>query len=364
MARSEVTEPPRADSLEGWPLPEAQPDWFGEEAAERTLLDAYRGNRMHHAWLIGGPKGIGKATLAYRFARFVLAHPDPTASAVANANDLFLPESDPSFRQVASRAHPGLLPLDRPYMPDRKRFLTEVSVDQIRRTVSFFGTTGGGGGWRVAVVDPADEMNASAANALLKVLEEPPSRSLFFIISHAPGRLLPTIRSRCRRLDLQPLSANTITSVLQNHEVGQGRDQDMELVAALAEGSLRRAILLYREDGVETYRQFAAFTERLPEPDVQLMHNLADRVSLRTADDAFDGFVDILRGWLDRRVRGLPEPGGAVDLSATLRSVPLARWAEVWEKIESATAEAEALNLDRKQLALNVLMTFAHAARM
>src|SRR5262249_57983332 len=140
-------------------------------------------------------KGIGKATLAYRFARFAFAHPDPKSAAVAAARDLSVPADNPSFRRVASRAHPNLLALERPFDDKNKRYKLDVSVDEIRRTVSFFGSTSGEPGWRIAIVDPADDMNPSAANALLKVLEEPPARSLFFLICHVPGRLLPTSRS-------------------------------------------------------------------------------------------------------------------------------------------------------------------------
>ncbi|MBN9021107.1 MAG: DNA polymerase III subunit delta', partial [Rhizobiales bacterium] len=249
----------RLDSLEGWLPPEAQPRWHGAPGAEAALLDAYRGGRMHHAWLIGGAKGIGKATLAYRFARFALANPDPRSAAVAAATDLSVPEAGPAFRKVAGRAHPNLLTLERPWDDKNKRFKTELPVDEVRKTVGFFGSTGGEGGWRIAVVDPADEMNPSAANALLKILEEPPARSLFLVISHTPGRLLPTIRSRCRRLDLVPLDPEAIVAAIRENGSIAAGDDDIRLAAMLAEGSLRRAILLLEQDGIDTYRAFARF---------------------------------------------------------------------------------------------------------
>jgi DNA polymerase-3 subunit delta' len=353
---------PRLDSLDGWPPPEAQPDWHGDRRAERVLLDSWRSGRMHHAWLIGGRKGIGKATLAYRFARFVLAHPDPFADGPFPA-DLSLPADHPAFRKVAARAHPNLLVMERPWDDRNKRYKTDLAVDEVRRTVSFFGTTSGEGGWRIAIVDPADDMNPSAANALLKVLEEPPARSLFLIVSHAPGRLLPTIRSRCRRLDLPALDAATIESVLRANDPGSAGD-DVALAAALAEGSLRRAILLLQEDGIATYRDFARLAAGAPELDVGEMHALADRVSGRGANDAYEGFLDTIRAWLGRRVRGEPEPAAEAAPPARLTSVPLARWAEVWEKIAASATEAEDLNLDRKQVVLSILMTFARATRM
>ena len=357
----EAAEVMRLDRLDGWPAPEERADWLGEAEVERTLLAAYRTGRMHHAWLLGGPKGIGKATLAYRFARFVLANPDPAAPAVMGAADLAVPPEHPAFRKVASRSHANLLVLERPYREDRKRFLTELSVDEVRKTVAFFGSTSAEGGFRVAIVDCADDMNQSAANALLKVLEEPPSKSLFLLICHAPGRLLPTIRSRCRRLDLKPLSAATVTAALS---AAGAVEEDVAAAAALAEGSLRRAIQLLDEDGIGTYREFARLAARLPDLDVPAMHDFADKVTRRGHDDAYFAFLDMVRAWLQRRVRGEGEPVGDVRPAPAAATVPLARWAEVWEKVEQSSAEAEDLNLDRKQVVLAILMTLARAARM
>jgi len=353
----------RLDKIGDWPAPEERADWLGDPAAERTLIEAYRSGRMHHGWLIGGPKGIGKATLAYRFARFAFANPDPTAAGPAGAADLSVPAEHPAFRRVANRAHPNLLVLERPYDEEKKRYRTELTVPEIRRTVSFFGSTSGEPGWRIAIVDPADDMNANAANALLKVLEEPPARSLFFLICHAPGRLLPTIRSRTRRLELAPLPPEAIVTALRDH-AGEGAGADLGLAAQLAEGSLRRAILLVEEGGIATYRAMTGLLARLPALDVADMHAFADSVTGRGADDAYHGFLDLLRDWLGRRVRCEPEPAAGGAVSAVVATVPLARWAEVWEKVERSVADAEEYNLDRKQVVLSTLMTLARATRM
>ena len=257
MARAPAAEAEIAayDHIDGWPAPEQRTDWYGEAGAEQALLEAYRSGRIHHAWLIGGPKGIGKATLAYRFARFVLAHPDPSSADVAQAHDLSLASDHPAFRKVANRAHPNLLVLQRPWDFEGRRFRTQLLVERDPPDEApFFGTTGGEDGWRVAIVDPADDMNPNAANALLKVLEEPPERGLFLMVSHAPGRLLPTIRSRSRRLELKPLPEETILRALRasaaESNVASG---DLSLAAALAGGSLRRAIVLV-EEGIALYR--------------------------------------------------------------------------------------------------------------
>jgi DNA polymerase-3 subunit delta' len=362
MADTEAV--PRFDAIDGWPLPEERGDWFGDRQAETALLDAYRSGRMHHAWLIGGQRGIGKATLAVRFARFVLANPDPRSPAVVRADDLSVPADSRAFRLVARRVHAGLLVLDRPYDDKTGRYRTELTVGEIRRTVSFFGATAGEGGWRIAIVDPADDMNASAANALLKVLEEPPARSLFLIVTHAPGRLMPTIRSRCRRLDLQPLSDAAIGAAIRANRPDE-EPADLAVATRLAEGSLRRAILLVEGGGIELYRNLSRVLDGLPAVDVGAMHGLAEQAAERGNDgQAFDTFIELLRDWLARRVRreGEPGEGGGVPLGTA--GVPLERWAEVWEKVNQSSALAEALNLDRKQAALSILMTLARATRM
>ena len=364
MARAVQTvsqEAIRFDRLEGWPAPEEQAAWLGDASAESTLLDAYRSGRMHHAWLIGGPKGVGKATLAYRFARFVLAHPDPKSAEVAAATDLFVAETHPAFRKVAARAHPNLWVLERPWDEQAKRFRTELTVPEIRRTVGFFGATSGEPGWRIAVVDPADDLNQSSANALLKLLEEPPARSLFLIVSHAPGRALATIRSRCRRLELQPLPPGTIASALAGHGV---EDADVALAAALSDGSLRQAAVLGAGEGIALYRDLARLLAGLPRLDVAAAHALADRIAGRGNDDAWTAFSDLLGGWLNRRVRGEAEPEGGTPPGVGVSAAPLATWAAAWDKLRTSTQEADELNLDRKRTVLSILMSLSRATRM
>ncbi|MBV9239343.1 MAG: DNA polymerase III subunit delta', partial [Xanthobacteraceae bacterium] len=176
----------------------------GHAEAEHDMLQAYRGGRMPHAWLIGGSPGIGKATLAYRMARFVLAHPDPTAPDVQAAQTLAVAPEHPVARRITAQAHSDLLALERT-VGDNGKLRTEIAVADVRRTIAFYGSTAGEGGWRICIVDSVDELNRFGTNALLKILEEPPARSLLFLLSHAPGQVLPTIRSRCRRLLLRPL---------------------------------------------------------------------------------------------------------------------------------------------------------------
>src|SRR6187397_1591470 len=214
---------------------------FGHAEAEYTLLDAYRGGRIPHAWLIGGETGIGKATLAYRMARFVLAYPDPAMPAVQKAQSLAVPADNPAARRIAGQAHSDLLVLERVINEKTGKLFTVTRVEDIRRTVPFFGSTAGEGGWRVAVVDPLEELNKNGENALLKVLEEPPPRTLLLLVSHAPGRVLPTIRSRCRTLFLRPLAAEDVARALAAATGEETESDDIRAASAAADGSVGRA---------------------------------------------------------------------------------------------------------------------------
>ncbi|MDJ0930737.1 DNA polymerase III subunit delta' [Breoghania sp.] len=352
MAANDVEAAPEIDRIDGLPLPREQMWLIGHAQAERTLLDAYRSQRLHHAWLIGGPKGIGKATLAFRMARFVLVNPDRNAPHLMLAADLSVDQDDPIVRRVIAGSHGDLLHLRRPWDEKAKCFKSFLTVDEVRRTISFFGSTSSYGGWRVCIVDAADDMNASAANALLKILEEPPEKCLFFVLSHSPGRLLPTIRSRCRRLDLKPMSEEEICQGLEMFERGDG---EVAHAAVLADGSLRRAIQLLDSGGVEIANGLERLIGQLPEPDLRQIHRFADAVSDRKSEESYRIFLDLLRDWLDRRVRE--------DAASGVTPARLVRWSEVWEKANRAATLADALNLDRKQVVLGGFQALGEAAR-
>jgi DNA polymerase-3 subunit delta' len=252
-----------ADRLDGAPHPRERQVLIGHAEAERQLLDAYRGPRMHHAWLIGGPEGIGKATLAYRFARFVLANP-VAARIPAEVDSLAVPEDHPVARRIVAGSHTDLLALRRIAEVGKDKIPQEISVNAMRDIVRFFGSTAGEGGWRICIVDAADDLNRSSANALLKLLEEPPPRSLFLIVAHLPGRLLPTIRSRCRMLHLHPLTSDEIVAGLQTFADIRLPDDEAARISALADGSLRRALelVLHHHRDFLSERQ-AAYRPRL-----------------------------------------------------------------------------------------------------
>ncbi|HUO53392.1 MAG TPA: DNA polymerase III subunit delta', partial [Rhodoblastus sp.] len=197
--------PPESDRFEPAPHPRDTFHLFGHEKAERELLDAYRADRMPQAWIIGGPPGIGKATLAWRIVRFIAAYPDPALPAVRRAENLAVDPETPAARRLSAMSFGDLALLRREWNEKTKKHFTRIGVDDVRQAIHLFEQSAGEGGWRMAIVDCADDLNISSANALLKLIEEPPPRSLFFFVAHHPGRILPTIRSRCRLLKLDPL---------------------------------------------------------------------------------------------------------------------------------------------------------------
>ncbi len=205
---------PEVDRLDGCPHPRETTELFGHEAAEEAFLAAFRSGRLPHAWILGGPEGIGKATFAYRVARFVLANPDPHSAAVRQAGTMAVPPDHPIARKIAAQSHGGLFVLRRQWNAEKKSMPTQIPVELVRKALDFFGATAAVPGWRVCIVDSAEDLNLNGANALLKTLEEPPEKSLFLIVSHMPGRIMPTIRSRCRSLAMRPLT-RTRSSPLQ-----------------------------------------------------------------------------------------------------------------------------------------------------
>src|ERR1700761_8017176 len=206
MAKRSAPEPNDSDRVEGFAHPRETFALLGQDVVLARASRALRAGRPPSAWLITGAPGIGKATLAYRIARYLLAY----GATADGPDDLSVPANNPAAIQVAAASHPGLLVLKRGINPDTGKLMTVLSVDEIRRLGGFFGMTSGAGGWRVAVVDTADDMNDNAANALLKMLEEPPSRAMLLLLSNTPGRLLPTIRSRCQRLGLRALDDRSL----------------------------------------------------------------------------------------------------------------------------------------------------------
>ena len=358
---------------------------FGHEKAESDLLQAYNSGRMAHAWLITGPRGVGKASLAYRFARFLLAQTAGTP--VSNADDLALSQDDPIFRRVAADAHGGLLCVERSIDEKTKKLKSTIGVDDIRRLSGFFQMTSGEGGWRVVIIDRADEMTRNAANALLKLLEEPPERSILFLVSQTPGRLLPTIRSRCRHLPLKPLEPSAMMAFLDNALPPGTESAERELIAHLSEGCPGRAMTLNDTGGLELYLEMQSLLMDLPDIDIAAVHNLGQKLARPGQEQSFQLFSSLFTDWLARVVRhgamsginmsGTNMPGPKMSGHLQILQIPgeqavlerlnprqnLDRWADLWEKTGNKVLHPDTVNLDRRHVIVEMFAHLGSAAR-
>jgi DNA polymerase III subunit delta' len=338
----------RDDGVELKP-PRAAVALHGHSEAEHVLLEAYRSGRLPHAWLISGAAGIGKATLAYRMARFVLAHPDPRLPQVARTPTLHVDPEHPVARRIAAQAQGDLLVLERTINEKTGKLRQDIQVDDVRRTVSFFGSTAGEGGWRVAIVDSVDELNREGANALLKVLEEPPRRALLLLVSHSAARVLPTIRSRCRLLMLRPLAVGDVVRAAADASGRSADDAELLAAAEVAEGSVRRALTFLDGDALALHNAIIALLERLPALDPRALHALGDRL-YGTDAATLAAFVDSVNAWLSGRLNGAMQDPARLN-----------RMAEAWDKVNAAARDAEEYNLERKPLVFNVFGWLAEA---
>ena len=341
---------PESDRHPHAPHPRGHAALFGQEAAERALLDAYRSGRLAHAWILGGRPGIGKATLAWRFARFLTAHPDHRSRAVEEARDLSVPDDSAAARTIASLAAPNIALLRREWNAKGAppKHFSVIRVEDVREASQRFRLSAVADGWRIAIIDTADDLNPAAANALLKLIEEPPARSLFLLVSHQPGRLLPTIRSRCRRLMLSPLGEHDVNRALQaiGTEVGSG-------VIARARGSVGDAVSLSGADGgARIGSDVERLLRRLPDIDWREVTALADRVAPPRAEAEFEGFLGAVFHHLQDQVRARAPEGPQ-------RLAPLA---QVWEQFDAAARATDLLNLDKRALVLSLFEDLSAAS--
>ncbi len=365
---------PRAhpDYLEtGAPAPRANPLLVGHGAAEARLAEAAADGTIAGAWLIGGPRGIGKATLAFRLARHLLAGGSGAdLFGGTTADSLALDEADPVFTRVATRGHGDLLTVQLSPNPKSGKMRSEIIVDDVRLMGPFFHQSAGEGGWRVAIIDGAELMGSSAANAALKLVEEPPARSVVLLVSHAPSRLLPTLRSRCRKLHLKPIGDDAVETLLADY-LPDLEPEDRRVLARLAEGSPGRALELDALGGVDLYRDLVGTLAGMPNLDVARLHDFAERMGRWGNEQACRVMLEFLAGWLARLVRGeaagAPAAGRVAGEDEVLRRFGgaggLARWVDVWEKTSRLRDRADSLSLDRKQVILAVFGALQAAAR-
>ncbi|WP_428483547.1 DNA polymerase III subunit delta' [Rhodopila sp.] len=321
------------------PEPRANSILLGHEAAEATLLDAVRAGRMHHAWLITGPEGVGKATLAYRFGRRLLAG-TPTADSLA------LDPANPVFRRVAAGSHADLLTVERVVNEKTRRMKTQIAVDDVRRINGFMSLTPAEGGWRVVIIDGAEDLNQASANALLKVLEEPPPRAILLLVCAAAGRLLPTIRSRCRRLRLSALADQPMGQLMTQYLPDLNADERGRLVS-LAEGSPGRAIMLAEEEGLAIAGMVDKLLAEVPAIPVARGYEIAD--ALGRSETGFSTFMDLMRAGLAAAVRESVRGRADPEQQRLVALRPLDAWGDLWHGLTRLQDETERFALDKRQ---------------
>lgn len=374
---------PEPDRIDGAPHPRETGRLFGQQAAEEGFLDAFNSRRLHHAWLISGPRGVGKATLAWRIARFLIASPLSGEAGLFSAPEpatLDIPDDHPVARRVRALSEPavhlvrrggvGTTDSEREKAYSEGRFSKDIRVPEVRDLARFIHLSAADGGRRVVIVDCADEMNAAASNALLKMLEEPPARAVMLLVSHQPSGLLPTIRSRCRTLRLGPLGPADIALALD--QAGIRHDGDPGALAELAGGSVGAAVQLINLGGLDLYAELVGLLQGLPQMDRARALRLAEAAAARGAQDRLDllfSLTDLLLARLARTGSMAAPPAreaapGEAALLSRLAPDPVRgrAWAECAEAIGARARHGRAVNLDPAALVLDTVFRIRQSA--
>lgn len=354
------------DRIAGAPHPRETQDLYGQARAEADFLEAFAAGRLHSGWLVTGTRGVGKATLAWKIATFLLADP---GVGLFGEPSLAVDPAHPDARLIHAGAHPRLALIRRPWDEKTKKLRTEITVDAIRSLKTFFQMSAADGGRRVVIVDAADELNRNAANAILKELEEPPANCTIFLIAHQPSRLLPTIRSRCRELRCSALGAEDLRKALA--QAGQPADSS-ESLATLAAGSAGDAIRLLNHDGLALYHEMTRLLEGLPHINRQAALSLAESCTGRDADLRFGMVLDLMDLFLSRTARagllGEPSSQGAPNEARLLaRLAPhdgaARKWAQLQQDLSDRVRHGRAVNLDPAALILDMIFKIEETAQ-
>ena len=300
----------------------------GQDKAVEQFAAAWAGRKLHHAWLLAGPRGVGKATFAHAAARRVLAD---AAGPPVDLAGLETPDDHPIVKLVEAGSHPDMRWLDRLPREKGDGLARDITVKQVRQLGEFMGMTAALSPWRVAVIDSMDELNKEASNALLKMLEEPPANTLFFLVSHAPGRLLPTIRSRCRRLHFEPLDEDAMTSILEAHSTGLSEPERKRIVA-MSFGSAGRA-LAFAELGLAKLEEAALAILRDGDPTNARRAELANELGKKASADRYAAFLELTPSLIAREARNL-------------RGAPLERALDAYASTRELAAIAPRVSLD------------------
>ena len=356
---------PEPDRIEGAPHPRQTAQVLGQDAAQASFLEAVGSGRMHSGWLITGPRGVGKATLAWKLATYLLAAPAPS---LLGAPSLDVPPDDPDARLIQSGAHPRLHLIRRPWDDKTKKLRTEITVDAVRGLKNFFHMSSADGGRRVVIVDAADELNRNAANAILKELEEPPKGAVILLIAHQPSRLLPTIRSRCRVLRCDPLSAHDLGTALTQAGLTVEHNESLRTLAA---GSVGDAVRLLNHDGLALYAALVKLFSDLPIVDRAAAIRLAESCTGKASEVRYDLLLDLIDIFLSRAARagllGEPTTQGAMGEARLLSRIApddlaARRWAQLQQDLSQRVRHGRAVNLDPAALILDMVFKIEETA--
>ena len=363
---------PEPDRIAGAPHPRATARLIGQQAAEQAFLTAYNSGRLHHAWLISGPRGVGKATLAWRMAKFLLAtpeEPDGGMFAPPAPTTLDVPDG-PVVRRIAALTESRLFLLRRPYDDKAARLRADITVDEMRKLKSYFALSAADGGRRVVIIDAVDDMTVSSANALLKLLEEPPAKVTLLLITHQPARLLPTIRSRCRDLRLMPLSPADLSDAL-TQAGGEVAPDDRVALAELAGGSVGEAFELTNLDGLKLYSALIRLLATLPRLDRSMALALSELGAKRGAEAQFDLIVTLIDLFLARTARAgtlhlLPPEAARGESALIERLAPTPHsgrvWADLAQSLGNRARRGKSVNLDPAALLMDMLLKIDETA--
>lgn len=368
-----MSELPEPDRIEGAPHPRETMELLGQSRAVGSFLEAFNTGRLHHGWLITGPRGVGKATLAWHIARFLISQPLESGPSLFGdtpaATTLSISPDHPVAHRVAAMSEPSLFLLRRPVDEKTGKLKTVISVDEVRRLKNFFSLSATDGGRRVVIVDAADELNIQAANALLKFLEEPPANTTILLVSHQPSRLLPTIRSRCRELRCHPLAPEEMTQALA--AAGAQTEGDPVILASLAAGSVGEAMRLTTLEGIKTYQYLTDLMQASPGLDRQRALALAETCVGVKNVARYDLLLDLLDLVLSRLARaGVSGPPaieaakGEVGLFARLSNDQNQgrAWANLQQELSTRVRHGRAVNLDPAALILDMLLKMDQTA--
>lgn len=337
--------------------PRSNPDMVGHDDIEQQFLNEYNLGRLPHAIILAGANGIGKATMAFRLAKFLLYN-------TGSAESLYVSPDNLVYKRIVASGHADLLVVEREFDEKRGRFKSEISVESVRRIHPFLQKTSAEGGWRVVIVDGAEALNRSSQNALLKVLEEPPKNTLLILTTSKPGAFLPTIKSRCRTINMLPLSDSLVSGLLDKL-LPSASMQEKTILTKISVGSIGKAIEFYDEEGIEIYNQALEILKSAPNLDMVKLHEMADKFGKYGAEKRYYTLMDIVLGWCENQARAIAR-GETIsntlsnegDILNHLSTVyPKDHFLNAWEGVSTLVKQIDSYNLDKRQGVIGAFMT-------